>query len=140
MIAKGIKDGEISVKDLVMNGDIDASASKIVEYVDGKENLSPEETVELVGAVSEELQWRANKYRERALDKVKKEMFYSGKKAKIEKRGRAIVDKLIEYNKIGALDDPDIADRIYTYIGVPVISEVLCRFRKNTYPKWDGII
>lgn len=123
VIAKGIKDGEISVKDLVMNGDIDASAEKIVEYVDGKENLSPEETVELIAVVSDELQWRASKYRERALDKVKKEMFYSGKKAKIEKRGRAIVDKLIEYNKIGALDDPDIADRIYTYIGVPVMSE-----------------
>lgn len=123
VIAKGIKDGEISVKDLAMNGDIDDSVIKIVEYVDGKENLSPEETVELIAAVSDELQRRASKYRERALDKVKKEMFYSGKKARIEKRGRAIVDKLIDYNKIGALDDPDIADRIYTYIGVPVMSE-----------------
>lgn len=123
VIAKGIKDGEISVKDLAMNGGIDDSVIKIVEYVDGKENLSPEETVELIAAVSDELQRRASKYRERALDKVKKEMFYSGKKARIEKRGRAIVDKLIDYNKIGALDDPDIADRIYTYIGVPVMSE-----------------
>ncbi|MGN1012092.1 MAG: hypothetical protein ACI4QO_08415, partial [Clostridia bacterium] len=140
VIAKGIKDGEISVKDLVMNGDIDDSVIKIVEYVDGKENLSPEETVELIAAVSEELQWRANKYRERALDKVKKEMFYSGKEAKIEKRGRAIVDKLIEYNRIGALSDSYTGDMIYTYIGVPMMSEVLCRFRKNTYPKWDGII
>lgn len=112
VIAKGIKDGEISVKDLVMNGDIDDSVIKIVEYVDGKENLSPEETVELIAAVSDELQWRASKYRERALDKVKKEMFYSGKKAKVEKRGRAIVNKLIEYNRIGALSDPYTGDMI----------------------------
>lgn len=123
VIAKGIKDGEISVKDLVMNGNIDASAAKIVEYVDGKSDLSPEETIDLVAAVSEELQWRANKYRERALDRVKKDMFSSGKDKKVEKRGRAIVDKLIEYNRIGALGDPYTGDMIYTYIGVPMMSE-----------------
>lgn len=127
VIAKGIKDGEISVKDLVMNGNIDASAAKIVEYVDGKSDLSPEETIDLVAAVSEELQNRAIKYRERALDRVKRDMFSSGKDKKVEKRGRAIVDKLIEYNKIGALDEPDIADRIYTYIGVPMMSEADAR-------------
>lgn len=127
VIAKGIKDGEISVKDLVMNGDIDASAAKIVEYVDEKSDLSPEETVELIAAVSEELQWRASKYRERALDRVKKDMFSSGKDKKVEKRGRAIVDKLIEYNRIGALGDPYTGDMIYTYIGVPMMSEADAR-------------
>ena len=127
VIAKGIKDGEISVKDLVMNGNIDASAAKIVEYVDGKSDLSPEETIDLVAAVSEELQWRANKYRERALDRVKKDMFSSGKDKKVEKRGRAIVDKLIEYNRIGALGDPYTGDMIYTYIGVPMMSEADAR-------------
>lgn len=122
IVSEAIRNNDIDTKQAFLDGELDGLTSEIISYVDRLSGgrFGGNELAILTGAISEELNQRAIRYRENILNGYRKRFESSNEKE--SKNGRKLIDEIIRFNKLGAFDDPELAKSILTYIGIPMLT------------------
>lgn len=117
IIAEGLKANEIDLTKAIRNGDADEVTATLVEYAESRfdDKLSSDKLLDLTVEIHEEICERVRKYR----DGVFKNL--AGKEFK--GKGQKFIQKLREFNNMGAFDDPETGRLVYDHLGVPVMQE-----------------